>query len=267
MSLREFYKPLYEDLDQDSLEKVGAFSSAFLNAHTLGQQDEVDALVKEAMAQITQDADSLDAFLGVLDYASKYGSAMEKEAAAKLQVLLDDAVAEEHTKVATAQGKGNSWFNADRGLQLAGLGLAATPLIAHLVGKARQNSKISGSLRQVMADHPELRSNPDTARYFQAIVDFSPKIAANPLVAGNVLKQMHQIGPGAITPSLIKDLQTVDKDYADIANKRENFYSGAGNALSSFGGDLVTERRADAAAAARAAAEDNRARIARGGQP
>lgn len=224
MSLRESYKPLYDALDRKSLEKVGAFSAAFMQAKTLGNSIAMSSLIKEAMAALSSDPESIDSFLGVINFATKYGTPLEKTAAAKLELVFKQAVKDEHEKV-------GSWLTPERGIALAGLGVASAPLIQHISQKVSTNKKIKNSLRQIMADHPELRDNPDTTRYFQAIVDFSPKVASNPLVAGNVLKQMHQIGPGAVTPSLLKDLQSIDKDYSDIEKNRQQLYGGIGPSL------------------------------------
>ena len=57
-----------------------------------------------------------------------------------------------------------------------------------------------------MRDHPELKNDSNVPQYFQAIADFAPNIAENPLVAGNILMQMHRVGPAMVTPSLIKEL-------------------------------------------------------------
>lgn len=232
MSLRESYKPIYESLDRSDLEKVGSFSAKFMQACVLKNNNEIASLIKEAMAEIVNDKDCLDALFGIVNFAGKFGSPMEKSAAEKLEQVIKQSASSEYEKVG-ADG-GSSWITPERGLAVGALGLTATPLISHLVDKYTSKSKIKDSFRQILADHPELRENPDTARYFQAIADFSPKVAENPLVAGNVLKQMHQIGPGAATPALFKDLQTIDKDYSDITKNRQLLYGEAGRGVSGF---------------------------------
>lgn len=245
MSLKDSYKPLYDDLDRASLEKVGAFSAAFMQARTLGNSNEMSSLIKQAMDSLSSDPESLDSFLGVINFASKYGTPMEKKAAAKLEAVFTEAVKSEHEKVAAEGGSprfgGNiptktSWMTPERGFALAGLGIAAAPLAAHLVGKVRTNIKIKNSLRQVLADHPELREDPNLNRYFQAIVDFAPRAASNPLVAGNILKQMSQIGPSVITPTFMKDIQSLDKEYSDIGKNQQQMYSDASRAVTGLGG-------------------------------
>lgn len=245
MSLKDSYKPLYEDLDRASLEKVGAFSAAFMQAKTLGNASEMANLIKQAMDSLAVDPESLDSFLGVINFSSKYGTPLEKRAASKLEAVFTEAVKYEHEKTA-AEGQrfgGNiptqqSWMTPERGFALAGLGIAAAPLAAHLVRKVQTNVKIKNSMRQVLADHPELREDPNLNRYFQAIVDFAPRAAANPLVAGNILKQMSQIGPSVITPTFMKDIQSLDKDYADMRDKQSGSFSEAGRATMEFGKSL-----------------------------
>lgn len=203
MSLREFYKPLCDSLSREHLEKVGSFAGEFLHAKTLGDTDRMVGMIKSATALLANDPETLDTFLGIINYSVRYGTPTEKTAAAKLASHFAEIVREEHEKVAAMDFR--------KGVALAGLGISATPLIMHLADKVSTNSRIKSSMRQILADHPELRENPNTPRYFQALVDFSPRIAANPLAAGNIMKQLHQVGPGALTPSLIKELSEVGK--------------------------------------------------------
>jgi len=221
MSLREFYKPLCDSLSREHLEKVGSFAGAFLEAKTLGDTDRMVEMIKSATACLANDPDTLDTFLGIINYSVRYGTPTEKTAAAKLAHHFSEIVKEEHEKVAA--------MDFHKGVALAGLGLAATPLVMHLADKVSTNSRIKSTLRQVMADHPELREDPNTPRYFQALVDFSPKVAANPIAAGNIMKQLHQVGPGALTPSLIKELSDIGKLQSETRKAQSDPYgSGAG---------------------------------------
>lgn len=222
MSLSDFYRPFYAELDKKSLEKVGEFSSALLQAKTFGNHQAIDELLKLATDIISEDSEALDTFLGVLSYSGKYGTPTEKIAADKLT----EKVAE-----LNKEAKKKKWLTPERGLGIAAITLGAAPLITSLLNKIHSSDKIKQSLRQILADHPELREDPNIARYFQAIVDFSPKIAENPLVAGNVLKQIHQIGPSALTPSLMKELQAVAKEEAGIGDIEGRPFSGLATTL------------------------------------
>lgn len=86
------------------------------------------------------------------------------------------------------------------------LGLAATPIAERLIAKISRSAALKSSLKRIMQDHPELRGDPRAPEYFQAIADFAPTIAKNPLVAGNMMMQMHRVGPAHITPQLIHTL-------------------------------------------------------------
>jgi len=86
------------------------------------------------------------------------------------------------------------------------LALAATPLIGHGLRLLTSGSALKGSLEKIYRMHPELKNDPNVQDYFQALADFAPDIAKNPLVAGNVIMQMHRVGPSFVTPQLIREL-------------------------------------------------------------
>ena len=96
---------------------------------------------------------------------------------------------------------------------LPAIGAAAVglPLIMSGMESLGRTHKLKKSLQRIMRDHPELRNDANAGRYFQAISDFAPAVATNPLLAGNVMKQLHQIGPAALTPAMIKDLLGVQE--------------------------------------------------------
>lgn len=102
----------------------------------------------------------------------------------------------------------------EKALPYLAVALSAAPLIEHYGNKMVRDRRIKKSLAAIMREHPELRRDPNVSKYFQAIVDFAPDIAANSHVAGNVLQQMHQIGPGALTPRAIGELLSVQADHA-----------------------------------------------------
>lgn len=219
MALTETYKAVYDGLDSEGMAKVGAFVSSFLQANAEGDGPAKLGLVKEALAKLADDPEHFDRLLGTLEYAEHYGSPAEKVAVAHVLPILLGAMKELDTEAAlekAAEGEGMSPFQkAQLGIGVAGLGLAAAPFAGHVMRRHRQEGRIRNSLHQVMQDHPELRSSPHTSRYFQAIVDFAPDVAANPLVAGNVMKTMHQIGPGSVTPRMIQELLQVQRGVDD----------------------------------------------------
>lgn len=86
------------------------------------------------------------------------------------------------------------------------LALAATPLLAGLAKSIAGGGAKKRALAKIYQMHPELKSDPNVPMYYQAIADFAPEVAKNPLVAGNVIIQMHRVGPSWVTPQLIREL-------------------------------------------------------------
>lgn len=247
MSLAETYEAVYAGLDSDQMTKVGSFAFSFMEAMATGSDDRAKELVKEAMQMLAEDSDSFNKLLGTLEYAELYGSVQEKVAVAQLLPLVRDSMRELDAEAALAKTAGDwsrkamqkaaSWKDyAGLGLGAASVALGAAPFVSHLMDRHKQEGKIKQSLTSIMQEHPELRSDPNTARYFQAVVDFAPSVASNPLVAGNVLKTMHQIGPGSVTPKMISELLSVQSSVSDQSKHRTSTHlSNLGQSLSSAG--------------------------------
>jgi hypothetical protein len=90
--------------------------------------------------------------------------------------------------------------------------IAATPLIAHGIQYLQEGGAIKQSLATIMRNHPDLKGDPNVPMYFQAIVDFAPAVAKNPLIAGNLLSQWHKAGPSLATPQIMRELVGIQKD-------------------------------------------------------
>ncbi len=206
MALTENYRALYADLTDSELAEVGAFVSDLILAKSSSDSEKIASLLQSALSDLTQDEDSLDLFFGTAEYVENCGDAGDKIAVANLLDCVGSLIGSP-TKTASFATA------AQLGLSAAGVGLAAAPFIAHATRRRAQEGKIKKSFAEVMRDHPHLRGDPHLSRYFQAIVDFAPNVAANSLVAGNVLNSMHQIGPQAVTPEAIGKLLSVEKDY------------------------------------------------------
>ena len=86
------------------------------------------------------------------------------------------------------------------------LALAATPLLSSIAKSLSSGGAEKRSLVKIYQMHPELKNDPNVPMYFQAVADFAPDVAKNPLVAGNVIIQMHRVGPSWVTPQLIREL-------------------------------------------------------------
>lgn len=121
-------------------------------------------------------------------------------------------------------------------LPALGLGVVALPLIMSGLANFNRTSGLKRSLVQVMKDHPELRNDPNAGRYFQAIADFAPAVATNSLLAGNVMKQLHQIGPAALTPAMIKDLLGVQETVSKLRQPSQGQIKDIGESMISAGG-------------------------------
>lgn len=236
--LTDSYQPVYDGLGHDAMAKVGAFAASFMQADAHGDEEGMHALVKQAMESLVDDDEAVDRLFGTLSYAQKYGSPMEKIAVERLLPLIERSMREinaEHLLRKTADWRQNVGLAASIG----GLALGAAPYVAHARRQSARQGRIKQSLQEVMRDHPELRSNPHTARYFQAIVDFAPDVAANSLVAGNVMKAMHQIGPSAVSPKMISELLQVQRSHEDRPTGAQylgEYAKQVGSAGKAFGG-------------------------------
>lgn len=236
MSLMDNYRPVCADLTSAEQAEVGRFAVDLITAQTLGQTEKVASLITEALIDLSKDEDSLDLFMRTAEYVECCGESMDKLAMAGLVERITSAVvgAEKVAQMSTPQ----KW---QLGLGVAGAGLAAAPFVAHAVKSKMRDAKIQKSFAQSLQDHPHLKSDPHLHRYFQAVVDFAPTVAANSLLAGNVLNAMHQIGPAAVTPRFIGELLLVEKDYSAQSKAPELLGDAAKGAtgLSGTIGDIV----------------------------
>lgn len=178
MSLLKKYACMYGDLEftHTEEEELGKFAARLMKiAMDQDEQAMVD-LFKEAFANV--DAES---FRRINDYLE----------------WLD-----------LSEGEKNAALGATIGKILGplSLALAASPLIGHGLKAITSGSALKGSLDRIYQMHPELRDDPNVKDYFQAVADFAPEVAKNPLVAGNVIAQMHRAGPSFVTPQLIREL-------------------------------------------------------------
>ncbi len=213
MGLLDSYQAVYADLSDAELAEVGSFVSDVISAKAVDDNVKIGSLIRDALTELSTDDDAFDLFFNTTDFIEQCGAADEKVAVASLLDCVGGLVG---GPAKTAAVSANSMSGAQKwqlGLSAAGVGLAAAPFIAHVARKASQANKIKASLTQVLRDHPHLKEDPHLHRYFQAVADFAPTVAGNPLVAGNVLNAMHQIGPGAVTPKAIGELLSVEKDY------------------------------------------------------
>lgn len=82
-----------------------------------------------------------------------------------------------------------------------------------LLGTRAQRSALKQSLENVKKQYPELKADKMTDQHFEALSTFSPTIARNPVVTGNLLLKMKQWG--TIDHKTIQDLIQMEKNLAE----------------------------------------------------
>ena len=84
-----------------------------------------------------------------------------------------------------------------------------------------RHEAIKGSLAQIVQGNPELASDPhNLAKHFAVLTRFSPDVAADPTLSGNILGQLAKLGPGALTHSLVAELQKMQQIQDASRNER-----------------------------------------------
>ena len=84
--------------------------------------------------------------------------------------------------------------------------LSTVPVLSEL---GRIGSQFSGrrvAVKDVMKRNPELKNDPNVEKYVQMITTFAPQVAANEILLGHVLMQLHRMGRENVTPETIKNL-------------------------------------------------------------
>jgi len=91
-------------------------------------------------------------------------------------------------------------------MALTAVSAVAIPLIVSGIRSVVEKFELRSSLKQILKEHPELRNDPNVPHYFQMLSSFSPAVATNPLLAGNLLKKFHETGPSFVQPGTLKEL-------------------------------------------------------------
>jgi len=244
MTLMQTYDPLFVDLPAAALTKIGSFAGQVQRAQTA---DAVGRLVKEAMSELASSEAETDAFFGLLRYTATHGSPSEKEAIAALLPYVTAAAREldgeaaltvktaaaarragggpmspenaaysqQHFNAGAEAGAAKTkWSTGDKvnlGLGLAGLAATAVPFAAAALRRRKRDKAIHQAHLHVLMSHPELRGDAMTGQYYQTLADFAPDVAANPLIAGEILKQVHRTGGEGVSPAWIKELLDIQR--------------------------------------------------------
>lgn len=175
------YAFMYEDVDFTSDEEadIGRFAARMMKLASVDDQDGIVRLFREEFGDI--DEETFERLNGYTEWME----IQDKNAAA---------------------GGGSGALFWPSLIAALSLGLAATPHLERGVASISRGFELKKSLRTILSDHPELRNDPNVNKYFQAIVDFAPDIAKNPTVTGNLIGEMHRMGPGALTWQTLRDL-------------------------------------------------------------
>lgn len=86
------------------------------------------------------------------------------------------------------------------------------------IGAIRERRALSGSLDTIKKQNPELRKDPMTDQHFNAIADFAPSLARNPVVAGSLLKKIKHWGD--VDHKTIQDLVATEKNLSEIRRSK-----------------------------------------------
>ena len=192
-------------LSRDQRADVSDFGVKLARAISEDDSEAVVDLVKEAAQQI-EDPDYAESFLGFCQELADDCDRLEKTGAAStlLPALRNP------TNIANAikfVGAG------------AGLALAATPAISASIRKRQRGRQINESVKQIVHENPTLRDDPNAHHYFRIIKNFAPDVAADPLLAGNVMWDMQTFGPRALTTTRVKDLLSLQRDYGSYRDE------------------------------------------------
>jgi hypothetical protein len=206
--------------------ELGKFSAELTSAVCGNAVNTVADMLKQAACDISNFED-LESMLGVCEY-------IEKHAAANVRGGIGKGVMAHLPAV----------------LLSIGAAFSAAPIIGAGARFAVRSSKINASKDQIRREHPELRDDPYFERYFDVLRMFSPDVAANPLIAGNVMRELHRLGPEALTPTKVKELLSLQKDFKSYQNDWHAPTSAAGSgAIALAGSDAFAARAADAGVA------------------
>jgi hypothetical protein len=93
--------------------------------------------------------------------------------------------------------------------------LASLPLKELQKLRADEEARTS-SLHQALADivktHPQLAGDQKSlAEHFDVMARFAPDVASSSVLSGNILSQLHKLGPGALTHQMIGELRKIQE--------------------------------------------------------
>lgn len=199
MSLYETFKDIYVgELTEQETRELAKFASALVKAKAEQDVEKTAALVKHAASEVTEyeDFEALShLFMGIKNNTP----GLEKFA-----------------------GADNVQRNIDIALKGGLLATTLAPLFMGMYGKFQQGRKHDAVFKQVLSENPDLAKShtyEDTKRNFDTLKQFSPDVASNALVSGNVLQRMNRLGPALMDINMVKELAGTQKDISDRLSK------------------------------------------------
>lgn len=184
MMLKHAYAPLFRitDLSRDDEVAAVRFATHIAKLAISGDTAGLECFVKEAFAGVCPEA--LAELTALAQVFVNHGTATEKRAFSPMM----------------------------SGLQAS---LAALPM-KELQKLREQEAKRSEALAQALAEvvktHPHLASDPKTlAEHFDVMARFAPDVASSSVLSGNILSQLHKLGPGALTHQMISELRKIQE--------------------------------------------------------
>ncbi len=193
------------ELTVEDQQELAKFASALMQAKASDDAARTDHLVKQAAAEVSD-----------LEDFSKLAHAFL------------------HLEKTAKTGKMSNAL--EYGLKGALLMSAVAPLASQLYNSRKASSAYKKSYNEVLQEHPNLSNGTaldQTKRNFEALKQFSPDVAKNSLVAGNVLQRMHRAGPALMDINMVKELSEGQKN---ISQYRDSGKGTSGNLSSAIKG-------------------------------
>lgn len=181
--IKEAFEFLYQDSESDACaESIGRFSTQVLKFAADGQREAIPNFVKECFQNFSPKA--IVEITATVEALAKYGTDLEKKAFSPML----------------------------SGLQATMATLPMKELQALRQAEQRRNAELEVALKNIVLSHPEMAGDPKSlAEHFDVLARFSPDVASTPVLAGNILSQLHKLGPGALTHQTVAELRKIQE--------------------------------------------------------
>jgi hypothetical protein len=181
--IRDKYKSLFKTAESANHRRaVGVFSAQVTKLAALNDEARVVRFVKEAFSK--EEPIVVERLAKIAEAFVKCGSAEEKLAFSPLLAGLQQTLALQPLEELKRQRE----------------------------EEAHRMEAIKSSLSQLVKSNPALAADPQgLAQHFEVMTRFAPDVAAEPTLAGNILGQLHKMGPGAMTHQMVAELQKMQQ--------------------------------------------------------